>query len=112
MSVDFGSKLVCGYKVPKNLLQNYDNMTEAIKQLTEEGYWHRASYYDDNENPIFGYVLGEASAGEAVRVDNIFIAPQEYYRLNNTMKEAYAKFLRIPIETLDDPEIFLISTIS
>ena len=43
MSVDFGSKLVCGYKVPKNLLENYDNMTEAIEQLTEAGYWHRAS---------------------------------------------------------------------
>ena len=103
MSVDFGSKLVCGYKVPKNLL----NMTKAIEQLTEEGYWHRAN----DENPIFGYLLGESSAGEAVRIDNIFIAPQEYYRLNDTMKEAYAKFLKIPIESLDDPEIFLISTI-
>lgn len=112
MSVDFGSKLVCGYKVPKNLLQNYDNMTEAIEQLTEEGYWHRASYYDNDENPVFGYVLGEASAGEAVRLDNIFTAPHEYYLLHNTMKEAYAKFLKIPIGTLADPEIFLISTIS
>ena len=87
-------------------------MTEAIEQLTEEGYWHRASYYDNDENPVFGYVLGEAESGQAVRIDNIFIAPQEYYRLNDTMKEAYAKFLKIPIETLDDPEIFLISTIS
>lgn len=112
MSVDFGSKLVCGYKVSKSLLENYDNMAEAIEQLTEEGYWHRASCYDNDENPVFGYVLGEAESGQAVRIDNIFIAPQEYYRLNDTMKEAYAKFLKIPIESLDDPEIFLISTIS
>ena len=112
MSVDFGSKLVCGYKVPKNLLENYSNMTEAIEQLAEEGYWHRASDYDDDENPIFGYLLGESSEGEAVRIDNIFIAPQEYYRLNDTLKKAYAKFLGISIKELDDPDIFLISTIS
>lgn len=112
MSVDFGSKLVCGYKVPKNLLQNYTATAEAIEQLELEGYWHRANYYNNDENPIFGYLLGESSEGEAVRVDNIFIAPQEYYRLNDALKKAYAKFLGISIKELDDPDIFLISTIN
>lgn len=112
MSVDFGSKLVCGYKVPKNLLENYTATAEAIEQLTEEGYWHCANCYDNDENPVFGYLLGESSEGEAVRIDNIFIAPQEYYRLNDTLKKAYAKFLGISIKELDDPDIFLISTIS
>ena len=48
------------------------------------------------------------------------IAPAQVFPVANkirkvqgcTMKEAYAKFLKIPIESLDDPEIFLISTIS
>jgi len=111
MSVNFGSKLICGYKVPKGILKNYSNANEAIAQLEDEGYWHRINSYDSNENPIFGFLLGKSSAGEATRVDNIFIAPQEYYRLNDTMKEAYSKFLKIPIEALDDPEIFLLSTI-